>query len=241
MPGSAVHRRQAGPGGAEIRCLRAGVISEEPEAVELIVPHDRRIPRRPGVVAFQSRTLRHADVRDITGLQTTTPARTLRDLATVLDDEELLHSAIRVRQRREVTEAALREQHAQMGHALGRRRLAWVLDQMKGLDSGFEWGVRAGIAHAELPAPHPQPYPLPCPDGRTIELDIAWPRWRVGVEVASLAWHNARQQTTDHLRHNQATVATWRILSIGWQRWRRHPDRFLSELREALRQSGAPV
>lgn len=218
-----------------------GLVTQEPDTVEVVVPFDRRLRKRPGVAALQSRTLRQADADEANGLRLTTAARTLRDLAAVLHDEELLYTAIRARQRQTVTVTALREQHDQMGTAAGRRRLGWVLDQMHELDSGFEWTVRRGITAAGLPPPHPQPYGLACPDGRTINLDIAWPAWRVGVEVASLAWHNAAQQSTDHLRHNQATVATWRVLYIGWERWHRHRERFLDELRGTLRLAGAPV
>lgn len=218
-----------------------GLVTQEPDTVEVVVPFDRRVRKRPGVAALQSRTLRQADADEANGLRLTTTARTLRDLAAVLDDEELLYAVIRARQRQAVTEAALREQHAQMGTATGRRRLGWVLDEMHELDSGFEWTVRRGVAEAGLPAPHPEPYPLTCPDGRTIRLDVAWPQWRVGVEVASLEWHNAAQQSTDHLRHNQATVATWRVLYIGWQRWHRHRAEFLDELRGTLRLAGAVV
>lgn len=218
-----------------------GLVREQPDTVDVVVPQDRGIPRRPGVTAIRSRTLRQTDADEVNGLRVTTPARTVCDLATVLSDEELLNAAIRARQRGATTEAALREQHTRMKGAPGGGRLAWVLDEMHGLDSGFEWTVRRGITDADLPAPHPEPYALTCPDGHSIDVDIAWPHWRVGVEVAGLAWHNAAQQTTDHLRHNQATVATWRILYIGWERWHRHRERFLGELRQTLRLAGAPT
>lgn len=218
-----------------------GLVRDEPDTLELVVPRDRGIPRRPGVTAVNSRTLRQADAHEVNGLRLTSPARTVCDLAAVLNDEELLYVAIRARQSGAATEAALREQHARMKGAPGTHRLGRVLDEMHRLDSGFEWTVRRGITDADLPAPHPEPYALTCPDGRSIDLDIAWPHWRVGVEVAGLVWHNAAQQTTDHVRHNQATVATWRILYIGWERWHRHRERFLGELRQTLRLAGAPT
>lgn len=217
-----------------------GLLRDEPETVEIVVPADRRTPARPGVTAFQSSTLRQCDATETDGMRMTVHARTVRDLAAVLPRMELMYTAITARQRRHCAEEDLREQYARMGTAAGRADFGWVLDEMRALDSGFEWTVRDGLRDTGLPAPHPKPYRLVCPDGRGVHIDVAWPEWRVGVEVWSLS-HDLGKQTTDHTRHNQATIADWRILYIGWHRWLHHRERFVDEVRGALRLAGAPV
>lgn len=219
-----------------------GLRREEPDRVEVVVSRDERRPRLDGVRARHSRTLLRRDVVELDdGLLATTAARTVGGLSRVLAAEALLYAAVAARQQGQLTEAELREVCTRMWPAEGTAVLAWVVDEMAALDSGFEWTVRQGLARADLPAPHPRPYELPCPDGRAIHVDIAWPAWRVGLEVMGLSAHGLATQRTDQVRHNQATAGDWTILYVGWQRWRAERAKLLGEIRAVLAARDAPV
>jgi len=238
-------RHVAGAGtviGARSAAWLHGLRREKPHRVDVVVSRDERRPRLDGVRARHSRTLLRRDVVELAdGLLVTAPARTVGDLSRVLAAEPLLYAAIAARQEGQLTEDELRQVCARMRPAEGTAALAWVADEMAALDSGFEWTVRQGLARTDLPAPHPSPYELPCPDGRAIHLDIAWPAWRVGLEVMGLSAHGVATQRTDQVRHNQATAGDWTILYVGWQRWRDERAQVLAEVRSVLAARGAPV
>jgi hypothetical protein len=216
--------------------LRHGV----PDAVEVVVARDRDVPTFDGVRGRESRKLRRRDVvQQEDGLWVITPAWTIADLSRLLDAESVLYAAIAGRQAGQHTEDELEELCARLWPATGTAVLAWVIEEMRSLDSGFEWTVRRGLAAAGLPAPHPEPYELACPDGRTIHLDVAWSPWRVGLEVMGVSAHGMQTSRTDQIRHNQATAGDWTILYVGWERWREERRKVLDELRTVLRARGA--
>lgn len=219
-----------------------GLSRDEPPWVDVVVARDRRRPSLDGVRARHSRTLARRDVIELDdGLLATTPARSIGGMAPLVTPQALLYAAITGRQQGLLAEAELCDVHARMRPAAGTAALAWVIDEMRALDSGFEWTVRRGLDAAGLPAPHPRPYPLPCPDGRAIHLDIAWPAWRVGLEAMGLSAHGLGTQRVDQVRHNQATAGEWAILYVGWQRWRDERAKVLAEARAVLAARGAPV
>lgn len=219
-----------------------GLCRDEPDCVDVVVARDRRRPSLEGVRPRHSRTLARRDVTELDdGLLVTTPARTVGALSRVLDSEPVLYAAIAGRQQGQLTAGELCDVRLRMWPAEGTAALAWVVEEMAALDSGFEWTVRQGLGGAALPDPHPRPYELPCPDGRTIHLDIAWPPWRVGLEVVGLSAHGLATQRADQIRHNQATAGEWTILYVGWQRWRDERDKVLGEVRAVLAARGAPV
>lgn len=213
---------------------------EEPEVVDVAVDRDRGVPSVAGVQGRESRQLLRRDVVcQPDGLWVVTGAWTVGDLSRLVDAEELLYAAIAGRQQGLFTEADLREVLARLWPASGTGVLAWALDEMHGLDSGFEWTVRCGLTAAGFPEPHPEPYELACPDGTSIHVDIAWPAWRVGLEVMGASAHGLQTSRTDQIRHNQATAGEWTILYVGWERWRDERDKVLDELRAVLRARGA--
>lgn len=219
-----------------------GLRREEPEHVEVVVVRNEHVPQLEQVTARETRSLRRREVEEADdGLWLTEPARTVGELSRVLEFEPLLYAAIAGHQQGRLTEAGLEGVRARLWPAVGTATLRRVIEEMRELDSGFEWAVRRGVDEAELPAPHPEPYKLTCPDGRAIHLDIAWPAWRVGLEVMGLSAHGLQTSRTDQIRHNQATAGEWTILYVGWERWRDERDKVLGELRTVLAARGAPV
>lgn len=226
--------------GGRSAALIHGLRREVPDAVEVVVARDRDVPTLDGVRGRESRKLRRRDVvRQDDGLRVVSAAWTIVDLARVLDAESLLYVAIAGRQAGLYTEDDLEGLRARLWPATGSAVLAWVIEEMRSLDSGFEWTVRRGLTAAGLPEPHPEPYELACRDGRTIHLDIAWPPYQVGLEVMGLSAHGVQTRRTDQVRHNQATAGEWTILYVGWERWREERSKVLDELRTVLRARGA--
>lgn len=222
--------------------LLHGLRQEEPEHVQVVKVRNESVRSLEEADVRETRTLLKTDVVETDDdLWLTEPARTVGDLAGVRKPEDVLYAAITGRQQDLLTQAGLGKVRARLWPATGTATLGWVIDEMNQLDSGLEWAVRRGLDEAGLPAPHPEPYKLPCPDGRTIHLDIAWPPWRVGLEVMGLSAHGLQTSRTDQIRHNQATAGEWTILYVGWERWRRERDKVLDELRTVLAARGAPV
>lgn len=203
---------------------------------ELLLPGEAAPVRRPGLVVIRSMSLAPEDLGVHAGLRVTTPARTLADLAAVCSQDRLLEMVVRARQRELVETPDLAAQVATMRRAPGIHRLRAAVELLDGerVDSLLERDVRRGIRASGLPAPAGAPLWLGSGPGR-VQIDIAWPERRVGVEVDGFAYHRtADDLARDHRKANVAAAAGWVLLRVGYLRWRRDRAGFLGELTAVL-------
>ena len=113
-----------------------GVIDRPTPLTEVVQPHGRYVPRRRLLTVRSSRTLVEDDVVEIGALRCTTPARTLADLAGVLEAKALRPIVIDAVQRRIVTLEQLTATCASLPRGIARSRLRQVLEGLAATPGG---------------------------------------------------------------------------------------------------------
>lgn len=212
--------------------------------VTLTVPHQHRAAALRGVQTVRSRTLAPEDVTRRHGVPVVGVARMLADLGPVLPLSELRGLAIDARQRGLVDSAqlwAIWERLRKAPRQRNLRALALLLQgDVERVDSEFERRVRALLRRAGLPYPHPEPFPVRDGGVRVARIDIAWPRWKVGVECDGFRYHSHRRQLDrDSARQNTLIALGWRLARVTWDQIERAPDTITDVVHRLLRTAGA--
>jgi very-short-patch-repair endonuclease len=188
-----------------------GIRRAPKEWLDLTIPADR-LGRLPEVHFHRTNLLPSCDVTEtIDGLRLTTPARTLFDLASVLDGPALRSAVEDARKRGLVTDLEL---DAVAERMIGRGRpgsimFREVLDPLLGaapVESHYESVVRDALVRAGL-NPVTQ-HRLRLPNGNTAFLDLAMIDSRLDIEIDPAATHTGRV-ATDKARDIQVTLAGW--------------------------------
>jgi very-short-patch-repair endonuclease len=217
---------------AVLACGEGAVLSHRSAAVcwrlsdrELVphvtAPHRLRVA---GVVAHRGR-LTTADRTAHRGIPITSPARTLADLAQVLDDEDL-ERVVREAQFRGLFHPwALRD-------ALTRRpsrALRDLLDDLNPTQSRLEDAFLRLCRRFGIPAPVAQ-----LRQGRN-RPDFVWEDARLVVEVDSWAGHGTpRAFQADRTQSNAVQLSGWMILRFTWADVTRRPAIVAAQVRQAL-------
>lgn len=213
-----------------------GVLDPPPARVELVVPQFRRLAAPTGVVLHRSRTLPSHHVTVARGLPTTNVARTIVDLAGIMDGEDLRQAVIDGLQRKRVSLDQIQQVRREIARVRRGNTLARVLDELdeERCDSRLEWRVRRLLRRAGL-RPHPEPFAFRCPDGVVIHLDIAFPEHWVAIECDGYGFHSSRTAfATDRVRWGQALQGGWRLMWVDWSRLA-DPDGIVREVRANIR------
>jgi Protein of unknown function (DUF559) len=169
------------------------------------------------------------------GIPVTTPARTWRDLATVLEPAALLavtDQLLDVLCRPADLERALSRAPSGRGAARCRRVLA-VADPR--VDSPMESVIRWLLHDAGLPRPTLQ-YRALDDRGRHIGFgDMAWPEHKVLVEFDGDVHRERRVFVADLRRHNRLVLEGWIVLRFSSADVLGRPQEVIAALRRALR------
>ncbi len=193
----------------------AGCLWEQIEGPELpvevtVVGVDAR--SRQNLVVHRVRTLSQADVRLWKGLPVTSPARTLLDLAGILDMSELEAAYAMALRRKFVTLDEISDAIARAPGRKGVAMLKALVDdgaQPTLTRSRYERKLRALIRAADLP----QPLVNTKVEGH--EVDFFWPKHRLVVEFDGFGTHGHRTSfETDRLRDQRLIAAGHRVLRI---------------------------
>ena len=202
--------------------------------VELWVPGERA-PRHAAVVVHRGAVTGN-DRRMIARVPVTSPARTIVDLAAVLDGEPLEAALEDVLHRGLTTALTIERRLAALGGS-GRagsgvlRRLLAQRDQAPA-ESRLEvkvWRLLRGAGLRPV-----RQYPVRC-EGHTFRLDFAWPRLKVAVEAEGFAAHGGRAAHTADRRRAAALVAAgWSIVPVTWADCTTGQDVFIERVRAAL-------
>lgn len=206
-------------------------------AIELIVPRDRRRCGPPGIV-HRPRSLPAVDVEIVDAIPVTTVARTLLDVAGLVP--------------RDVLEEAL-DDALQRG-LVSLPRLRWRLEDVGGrgtpgtaqlrelVEAGSAHGVPKSVFETRLlrvlrdnglPEPERQ-YEIRNVGRVVARVDFAYPDARLAIEADSYRWHAGRRAfERDLARRNAITALHWRLFHATW-RDLADPRRIIGEVTAAL-------
>lgn len=194
--------------------------------------------RQHGVVSrlqlVASGRLARDEVTSYGGIPVTTPARTLFDLASVLDRHGLEHAfpeAEVLRLLSPVSVPALLERHP---GRRGAKALRAVLEDLgdRGADvtrSELEDRFRALVADAGLPRPRLNSVVEAA--GRRYEVDAVWPAAGLVAELDGAAVHQTRRAFEADRRRDRALIAAgWRVVRITWRELLDRPHQVEADL-----------
>jgi very-short-patch-repair endonuclease len=202
-------------GHALLSVRSAGCLWEQIDGPELpvevtVVGVDAR--SRQSLVVHRVRKLSQADVRLWKGLPVTSPARTLVDLAGILDMAELEAAYAMTLRRKLVTLDEISDAIARAPGRKGVGMLKALVDdgaQPTLTRSKYERKLRTLIREADLPQP------LVNTKVERHEVDFFWPKHRLVVEFDGFGTHGHRTSfETDRLRDQRLIAAGYRVLRI---------------------------
>ncbi|HUQ62838.1 MAG TPA: type IV toxin-antitoxin system AbiEi family antitoxin domain-containing protein [Acidimicrobiales bacterium] len=213
--------------------------------VEILVPRERRVGL-DGVIVHRTTALHRPDVARRGLIPITTPARTLFDMAAVID-METLESALEdaVLQHLASWQYLMRaaERLAGRGHP-GSGLIVQLLrerdPETKPTESTLEDEVVRLLRRAGLPAPERQIELWPPGFARPVRFDLGYRPQKLLLEVDSRRWHGARKDVErNSAKANIIVAAGYRALHFTKDDVRRRPDYLVGCVdRELLR--GAP-
>jgi very-short-patch-repair endonuclease len=194
-------------------------------------------------IVLHSDQLADDEVCVVNGIPATTPARTAYDLGR---RRGLTTAVIRLDALMQATNlkptdiAALAARH-RGARGIVQLRQAVELSDL-GAESPQETRTRLILTDAGL-RPEQTQFEVFDEFGEYVRrLDMAWARWRVGVEYDG-AQHWTEPDVRDHDIETQAKLEAlrWRIVRVGSQMIRYRPGTIVARTRAALRAAGAPV
>jgi hypothetical protein len=213
-----------------------GVVRWDDRYPEVTVPATIR-RAHPGLRVHRSRTLTREDVSRHRGIPITTPARTLVDLASMLDHRSL-RRAVRQAQALQLTSVP---QLAQALRAAGPRRGATKVARILATgpaptrseleDIVLDLILKAGFEHPDVNV-------ALVVGGRRLIPDFRWPRERLILEADGAAWHDHRLAREDDAERQAVLERSGeRVLRVTWKQVVARPAETLARIRAA----GAPV
>jgi len=231
--GAALARRSA----AEV----LGLLDARQAPHHLVIPHCRRPPVVPARLATvtRSRTLRPEEVVEVSGLRTTSAARTLLDLAPCTSAERLAELAVAAIRLRHCGLDELDEVLALHPGARGRTRLRTAVlllgDDGAGARAEVEIAAVAALLEAGLPRPEIA-FRVRDGNGHLIaEVDLAYPMRRLAVEIDGYRWHSTpARKRADESRQNRLILAGWTVLRFSAEVVRRTPYALVDAVAQAL-------
>jgi hypothetical protein len=207
------------------------------ELVEITCPRHRRA-QYEGVIAHESRFLSEDDLLVIDGIPVTRAARTLCDLAGLVElgtlEQSVLDHALLEAVRRDLVDTArVWREHERLGGTkrLGGdviyRALQRFVPPVRKTETSPESLVLQMLRAHGLPEPVPQ-FWLQLGNGEWIRLDFAWPRQKAALEWDPYKYHGDRD------RYEKMQARTRLMRAIGWERVCLTDDDFNAGMPESL-------
>lgn len=207
--------------------------------VELTVPARLR-PRVRGAIIHRA-GLAKGDRAQAQGIPVTAPARTLVDIAGVVD-RSVLEDVLDDSAERKLVNLTRLDAYLERLGRQGRGGAGALHDLLSArlrvarVQQGrFEREVLALVKRYGLPAPVFQ-HKVCLPNGDEVYLDIAWPPFLVALEADSYRYHSSLSSwSADRTRNNEIVAALgYRLLSITWLDVKRRPAASAAMLAKAL-------
>jgi hypothetical protein len=228
-PGAVISHLSA----ADVWGLQIPLRSRDDDRVHVTVPEHSRAESRSDRRLYRLR-LEGRDVVRRWSLPVTSPARTWRDLAGVLEPGALLAASDQIVNglaSREELSAELLRRPSGRGCARARRVLP-LADPLA--ESPMESVVRWLVHEAGLPQPELQYEVRDDADGFVGRADLAWPEHKVLVEFDGDVHRERGVFVNDLRRQNRLIAAGWTILRFSSADVLVRPDEMLAAIRKAL-------
>jgi len=205
----------------------------------------RRAPKARGIAAHRSDLLLPADRTSIGIVPVTSPARTLLDLAPVLDPVRLGGALDDVLVRHLASLASIERMLARFagGHRPGARTLAELTAERrqgkKPSETALEDELLDVFRRYGLPEPVRQ-FVLPLPGGGTARFDAAYPDLRLGFEADGDRWHKGLlDRMRDEARDGRCGLIGWTTRRYGTEDIRERPAGIAEEVFRLRREAEA--
>ena len=216
--------------GARWAILRYG-----PRWVEITAA--RALRSRPGLRIYRA-ALPPDEITIVDGIPVTTVARTLLDLAAVVDFARLERALHEAEIRGLWDFASLRELLDRYPRRRGTVNLRAIIDAaslgVAVTRSELEDRFVAFIDHVGLPRPAINAC-VKTSDGDRLEADCVWREQRVIVELDGHAVHATTvAYERDRARDRALTAAGWRVVRVTWRQLHREADQLEADLRTVL-------
>jgi predicted transcriptional regulator of viral defense system len=199
--------------------------------VDVTVPRHRR--GRPGVVVHEVR-LEPDEIDEHEGIPVTTPARTLLDLAAILDEHQVSRAAERAEALRLGSPTSLQELVDRYPRRPGTPNVRRLIEQGRIVPtttrSDLERRFLTLLDASELPRPlvNESIDPKTTPDFR-------WPKQRLIVELDGFETHGTRQAfERDRARDRRLMAQGWRVARITKRQLDDEPQALAAELQAML-------
>jgi very-short-patch-repair endonuclease/predicted transcriptional regulator of viral defense system len=221
-PGAVLRRRSA--------AALWGIREADPARVEIAAPRDRRQPR----IAVQRIELPRDETDEHEGIRVTTAARTLLDLAAVLDEHHLARACERAEALRLGSPTSLQDLVDRYPRRPGTPALRRLLERggvvPTRTENDFERRFLTLLDAENLPRPLVNE-PL-----GAIRPDFRWPEQRLIVETDGFETHGTRAAfERDRARDRALTAAGWRVVRVTKRQLDDDPDTLAAELAAMLR------
>jgi hypothetical protein len=181
----------------------------------------------PGVLVHRTATLPVEDRRSRDGIPITSPARTLVDLARVVEPKTLRRAVRESQSRNLVQLPELVRTMERLGRRRGRKALRTIIatgpapTRSELEDVVLDLFLAGGLAHPEVN----EPLWL---GGRKVIPDFRWPSERLVVEADGAAWHdNKLAREDDAERQALLEAAGERVVRVTWNQAVRRPTETL--------------
>ena len=209
----------------------AWALAPEPKGcVEITIPPDRR-RARAGIRAHRS-MLPSSDITTCHDIPTTTPTRTLVDMAAAAAPPELERAVENALRRRLATRHALHAALACARRRPGTAALRALLERAEGpalTRSEAEARMLALVRAARLPPPEHNVRI------EAMEVDLLWRDERLVVEIDGYAFHRGRAAfERDRARDAQLAAAGLRVMRVTWRQLVAEPEAIVARLAAAL-------
>jgi len=183
----------------------------------------------PGVMVHRLCHLHPSDITRRHGIPTTSPARTLLDLATQVSQRDLDRAVNEARVQRLVSELSLNAQFARYPHHRGTLALKRAtLDEPKLTRSEAERRLLELIRAARLPEPETNVML------HGHEADMLWRDLHLVVEIDSFQFHSTRAAfERDRRRDAKLQTAGYRVIRVTWRQITDHAAEVVATLARA--------
>jgi len=201
--------------------IRLWGLVERSGRLQLTIAGTRRV-RLIGIEVHRTDHLPPADRAVVDGISVTSLARTLVDVSPLQSERTMgrwLDLGIRLHGLDLGTVASRANSLTRPGRILPRSLMAALSRRADGHDPGrsvFEARVIEALARRGLPAPLRQ-YEVERPGGSRAFIDLAYPQWRLAIELDGWETHGLRSAfDADRARGNDLVLLGYRLLRFTW-------------------------
>lgn len=209
-----------------------GIRQDSRPKTDITVP-GRSARRRPGIDVHASTTLQAADLATIDGIPCSSPARTLLDLADVVNRRAVEKAIDQAEVLRIFDLRAVEEVLSRAAGRHGAGVLRGVLAEYDGptlTERELEERFLALCRAASVPMPEVNSW-IPLDGGIAYKVDFLWRAERLAVETDGWGSHGTRQAfENDRRRDRRLRLAGWDVVRFTWRDVEREQGEVRGEL-----------